>query len=131
MTVHNPEPGEVFYDTGHGVRLAYVGTASTGEWITELLDDGQSRLTRIAPSETRHRLVTWTEKLITLEAGQHWLRTRNDYTGMRARVLSVFEHSTTWVVYVTYPDHQGPPKIKAEIDFRRVFGKLDREDRSG
>lgn len=128
MTVHNPDPGEIFLDTEHGVRIAYVGRASTGEWITELLDDGASRLIRYAPSETPHRLVTWTEELVALEAGQTWLRTRNDYTGMRARILSVFTHgSVTWAVYVTEPDHQGPPKIKAEIDFRRVFGKLDRE----
>lgn len=129
MTVHNPDVGEIFYDTAREVRLQYVGHDSVGRYVMERLnpgsDDKPSFLLAVTPQYARENLVTWTEEEIKLEPMQVWARTRNDYSNRRAIVLVTFEFmQATYVVYDEINGSGPVPKMKREIDFRRVYGRL-------
>jgi hypothetical protein len=137
MTVHNPDVGEIFYDTDRESRMQYVGRDSTGRYVMERLNPGSdgkpSFLLAVEPDYARENLVTWTEELITLGRGQVWARTRNDYSDRAAVILVTFEYGNRderhpqgglYVVYEEINTHGTNPKMKREIDFRRVYGKL-------
>jgi hypothetical protein len=127
MTVHKPEPDEVFYADDLKRRLRYVGTTLSGELVLESLDtpDSNSSLITVTPAYARDHLVTWTAESVEVEQGQLWDRTRNDFMDRRAFVLAVIEwRDSNYVIYEEIGGHGPNPKMKKEIDFRRVFGRL-------
>jgi len=134
MTVANPDPGEIFYDDVHKTRLRFIGRDASERLIFEDIDESADvspygvAFIIMTDHDARHRIVVWTEESIKLGRGQVWARTRNDYSERRAVILVTFEFmGSTHVVYDEINGHGPVPKMKAEIDFRRVYGRLVEE----
>ena len=127
MTVSNPNHDEIFYADDLQQRLRFVGRTSAGLLVLEPLDkpDSPDPLITVTDKYASEHLVTWTEKSVVLGRGQMWHRSSHDYADRSARILAIVEYSgDNFVIYEEFYSHSKNPKMKKEIDFRRVYGRL-------
>lgn len=133
MTVSNPDQGDVFWDVLRCARLFYVGRTHDSEMIMENIDQETDVpvFVIVSTDYARDNLAPWEEQPVTLEAGQLWDRTRNDYASRRAHIIVIFTfQGGDYVVYDEIGGNGPNPKMKKEIDFRRVFGRLIEDTRT-
>lgn len=127
MSVSNPEPGDVFWDVPRCARLVYVGRSSEQHMVMENVDqesDVPAFLT-ISTDYARDSLAPWQDEITELKIGQTWDRTRNDFLDRRAHILGIVDYRGTDQIIYEEIGGSGPnPKMKKEIDFRRVYGRL-------
>ncbi len=131
MTLSKPEPGEMFGHTGWKHPLTYVGALTDGRWV---LESSEGAMVDFQARTAITELYPYLEPVLPLEPGQHFRRTRHDYSGQTAEVLAVFKGAVLhdsdggkdaplWVAYLTHPNNNGrEPKLKDETSFRRIFG---------
>lgn len=127
MSVHNPDPGDLFWDVGRSARLAYIGRDSNAETVFENIDQETdvSHFVIVSTDYAREFLAPWEDAPVTLAIGQVFDRSRNDYSNRHAVIIGVIDfRGTTHVVYDEIGGSGPNPKMKKEIDFRRVYGRL-------
>jgi len=127
MTVHNPDTDEIFWAGDLKCRLRYVGRTASGEFVLEHIDEPflATGLITVTPEYVRRQLVPWTEAAVILERGQMWRRSRHDFSDRSARVLEIVAYEgDNFVIYEETYSSRPNPKMKKEIDFRRVYGRL-------